>query len=340
MNFLSVDVLESNVMQVFRHAGLSEKHAAYVADGLLKASLRGVDTHGIELLPTYIDEIVAGRSKSNPNIVINQKGSILKIDADDALGLVAGGVAIERGLELCRETGVAVVSVANSNHFGMASVYTLTAARAGFIAIAMSHADALIAPFNGVEKLLGTNPLSFAAPAGGDDIFCLDIASSQVSFSKVQAYLRAGRPLEKGWAIDRAGNDSAETKEVHALQPLGGYKGQGIGMMVTILAGILSSMPLDYEMHHLFSPPYEKPRKNGHFFLILDIASFADKEMFCEQLQRFLNRIRASERVDEETAVVTPGDIEAGFEKTRVAEGIPVSDKLMEYFRNFSSVLA
>lgn len=323
--------METRIQDVLSGMGLDSTHVKYIVEGLMMASLRGIDTHGVELLPVYVRELTEGRSNRKPNFGTERQGVILRLDADHALGLVAGRIAVEQGMDICRSEGLALVSVANSNHFGMASVYTLIAAKSGYVCLGMSHTDALVAPSNGAEKLLGTNPLSFAAPAMDNDGFCLDMASSQVSFSAVQACLKQNKPLQRGWAIDAEGHDSAESRQFYALQPVGGYKGQGIAMMVTVLAGILSGMPLDYEMLHLFSGPYDKPRLNGHFFLLINPEFFGGSEAFKRQNQSFIDRVRNCRRADKDIPVRVPGDMEADFEKERLSDGIPVSEALAAY---------
>src|SRR5262249_61634872 len=170
-------------------------------------------------------------------------------------------------------------SVANSNHFAAASVYTLEMARQGVLGLAFTNSDALVAPSGGRHPLFGTNPLSLAVAGADGELFCVDMATSQVAYSKVKSHRERGLPLEPGWALTPEGEDAASAEsggEIGALQPLGGYKGHGLGMLVEVLCALLAGMPLDHELSHLYAPPYDTPRQVAHLFLAFDLAAFGD----------------------------------------------------------------
>lgn len=318
---------------------MSDQHIKYVVDGLLETSLRGVDTHGIRLFETYIKELEGGRSIANPTINSEHIGpSIIKVDAGNALGLVAVQTATKLAIETARKSGVSVVSVKNSNHFGAASNSTRTAASAGFAGFCMSNADALMVPHNGVKKLLGTNPISFSAPAEGDEMFCLDMATSQIAYSKVMAMLNNGEKLKASWAIDSQGQDAEHSGIADALLPLGGYKGQGLAMMVQILAGLFNETPFDHEMSHVYNEPYTNPGKVGHFIIVLDISAFVDLKSFSKRLQTLMNIFRTSATVNN-LQVHVPGDIEMSETKSRKQSGIPMTKKEFNYFTEWEKKL-
>ncbi len=204
--------------------GLSPEHAGFVVDGLLTASLRGVDTHGVRLFPVYLAELDGGRAAARPEIRWERSARAFAVmDAGNALGLVAGRIACGEAVRLARANGLGGVAVKRSNHFGAASVYSLEMAREGAIGLAFTNSDALVAPAGGVRPLFGTNPLSLAALGEGSDLFCADLATSQVSYSKVKACRESGQPLAPGWAVTAEGRDAAEEPglDVSALQPLG-----------------------------------------------------------------------------------------------------------------------
>jgi LDH2 family malate/lactate/ureidoglycolate dehydrogenase len=302
--------------------GLSEEHAGWVVDGLVETSLRGIDTHGVRLFPTYIAELDGGRSRARPEMRWIGEGpgrAARLLDAGGALGLVAGRAACAEAVRLAREHGVGTVAVRNSNHFGAASVYTLAMARQGVLGMSFTNSDALVAPFHGVRPIFGTNPISLAVQGEGEDLFCADLATSQVSYSKVKHHRAQGIPLEDGWAVMDGG-------DVAALKPLGGHKGHCLGMMVEILCALLAGMPLDHELSHLYVEPYDEPRQVAHLFLAYDIAAFQNPAAFRASLSRLLRLVREQPAVEGER-VIAPGDLESEETARRRAEGIPLTDE-------------
>jgi len=331
---LSPERLRRTIRQALLRRGLSAEHAGFVTDGLVGTSLRGIDTHGIRLLPTYLAELDGGRARARPALTWRAGGrAVRSLDAGGALGLVAGWIACREAVVLARENGVGAVSVANSNHFGAASVYTLEMARQGALGLSFTNSDALVAPAGGRHPLFGTNPLSLAVAGAGGELFCVDMATSQVAYSKVKSQRERGLPLQPGWALTPEGTDaaSAEATDIAALQPLGGYKGQCLGMLVEILCTLLAGMPFDHELTHLYAPPYDAPRQVAHLFLAFDLAAFGDPEAFRARLAGLLALVREQETGAAER-VINPGDLEREAERERERKGIPVSEEEEAFF--------
>ena len=331
MKTVSTAALDRIMRAALLRRGLSEEHAGWVVDGLLETSLRGVDTHGARLFPTYVAELDGGRSRARPEMSWSGEGRAARLlDAGGALGLVAGRTASAEAVHLAREHGVGAVAVRNSNHFGAASVYTLAMAREGCLGLALTNSDALVAPFHGVRPLFGTNPISLAVQGEGEDLFCADFATSQVSYSRVKHHREHEIALETGWAVTANGRDAAEDAEGHtALQPLGGsggHKGHCLAMMVEILCALLAGAPLDHELSHLFAAPFDEPRQVAHLFLAFDVAAFRDPAAFRASLSRLLRLVRQEPAVAGER-VIAPGDLENETAAVRRAEGIPLTDE-------------
>ncbi|HSU82930.1 MAG TPA: Ldh family oxidoreductase, partial [Thermoanaerobaculia bacterium] len=257
------------------------------------------------------------------------KGAARTLDAGGALGLVAGRVAADESARLARELGVGAVSVRGSNHFGAASVYTLEMARRGVLGLSFTNSDALVAPHGGLRPLFGTNPISMAVEGAGDDLFCADFATSQVSYSKVKHHRAHGVPLEPGWVV------ASEDVDGDVLKPLGGHKGQCLAMMVEILCALIAGMPLDSELSHLYAPPYGEPRRVAHLFLALDVEAFRPLAAFRADLSRFLGEVRA-EPAAAGARVVAPGDLEAESTAERRERGIPLEDEEWRAFERIA----
>jgi ureidoglycolate dehydrogenase (NAD+) len=333
----------------FTRRGLSAEHAAYVVQGLLFASARGIDTHGLRLLKTYLAELDGGRALARPRLIWQrEKGAVRLLDAGNALGMVAGRVAAAQAAALAHDFGIGAVTVANSNHFGAASYYTVQLAQDGLIGLAFSNSDALVAPHNGLRPLFGTNPLSLAVAGDDDELFCADLATSQVSYSRVKHHRQQGIPLQPGWALAADGTDAAlppavpagdlaprspspaapaggvTPAEVAALQPLGGYKGQCLGMAVEILCSLLTGMPFDHTLTHLYDPPFDQPRQVAHLLIAIDPAALTDAPALRTRLTQWL-RVTRAEPAAGADPVLVPGDPE----RTAAAERrhlIPLDD--------------
>lgn len=330
MKWVQHTELRQLLERVLVRLDLSERHRQWMIDGLVEPSLRGVDSHGIRLLPTYLAELRGGRAKISPTLNFNQSFlAITQLDADQAPGLVAGFAAMEHAVEQARKLGVGIVSVRNANHFGAASNFTLAAAEQGMIGLCMSNADALVAPHNGLEKQLGTNPISFAAKGSDGQLFCLDMATSQVSFSKVARALDKGQAIDSDWLADDQSTPQA-VDEIGALAPLGGYKGQGLGMMVGIMAGLLNNCPLDKDMSHLYEKPFDKPRHVGFWMMALNIEAFTCPSTFAQNLTQLMSNIRAG-KTSGDKPIEVAGDREWRTKAQRIEQGIPLTDKELGY---------
>ncbi len=337
MTRVSADKLAVVMRSALALRGVSDDHAGLVVAGLIDASLRGIDTHGVRLFPVYLAELDGGRACARPQLTWSPAGAAgRRLDAGGALGLVAGTLAGREAVALARRQGVAAVSVVNSNHFGAASIFTIEMARAGAVGICCSNADALTAPFDGTRPLFGTNPLSVAALGDDGELFCLDMATSQVSFSQLMARLARGEPVPPGCAVRGDGSDAAgagSADELVALQPLGGYKGHGLAMAIALLSALLGDMPLDHELSHFYSPPFDAARRVSHLLLALDVASFVAPEVFRRRLTEYLRHVRRQPAAAA-GAVRAPGDLEATAYRDRIEHGVPLTAEELARFRS------
>jgi LDH2 family malate/lactate/ureidoglycolate dehydrogenase len=307
--------------------GLSTEHAQWFARGLVETSLMGIDTHGLRLLPLYLRELDDGRSNPSPAMkVLRRRGGAATLDADAALGAVAGMHAARLATTLAEEHGVGAVAVANSNHFGAASIYGLDIASRGMVGLVTTSAAARVAPFNGREPLFGTNPLCFAAPAGKEGAYLLDMATSQISYSQIKYYRRHRQDIPWGSALNRAGDYTKDPDEVVSLAPLGGYKGQGLAMMVQIMSCLLAGTPLDHELEHLDTGRFDVGRDVAHFMIAIDVASFTDPERFQSSVAGLMSLVRGSPAREGERVLVA-GDPQASTRQRRLVDGIPATDE-------------
>jgi LDH2 family malate/lactate/ureidoglycolate dehydrogenase len=323
--------LEGYLAALFRSRCVPPGDAARVAAALVETSLRGVDTHGVRLAPIYLRLLDAGRCRALAQPRLEKKGpSLAVLDADRALGHVAGLLAVDHALAAAREHGLGMVVVRNSNHYGAAACYTLPLARAGLIGFSATNADAMVVPFGGKLPFSGTNPLAIAAPGDGGEVFSLDMATSQTTFSRLTLHRRDGTVLERGWAVDAAGNETCDPAVAIHLSPLGGYKGAGLGLAVQILTALLASGTCDADLSHGFAAGGNPSEGDdvSHLVGALDIARFVDADTFRRRLSELLQAQREIATAGP-APVLAPGDLEASASAERARAGIPVEGAIL-----------
>ena len=344
--------IESQLVSVFRAWGMSDPHAATTAEMMVETDLRGVDSHGISMLPTYDQEFRSGRLNMRPVFkTVRDAAATALIDADASLGHPVSVQAMNLAVDKCRATGVAVVSVFNSHHFGAAGCYSKIAADRGVIGMVTSGTRGVtMVPTFGAEPVMGTNPIAFAAPAKRNAPFQLDMATTTVAAGKVKVYKLNHRPLPSGWVVD--GSGAPVTAEAEAFRyvferpeggitPLGGtrpagsHKGYGLAVMVHILGATLSGGS--------FSPIRNRtqtasdPHNIGHFFLAIDPRAFRDEGAFEEDLDQVIDVLHGAKRADPAQPVLVAGDPEMATRKERLEAGVPVPDDLMEQLRGVAA---
>lgn len=337
MMCLNAKILRKIIREVLISRSINLEAVNYVTDGLVQTSLRGIDSHGINLLPHYCRAVDAGRINKEPNISVNQTASSVAIvDADHAFGHHAGSLAIQQAIKMAKKTGVGAVSVKNSTHFGAAAFFTFQANKDNCIGLAFTNGDALVKIYNGKDIFLGTNPICFTAPLAKEEPFCLDMATSQVAWNKVLNHRRQNLKLEKGWAYDIEGVETVNAKKAASLVSIGKYKGFGLGIMVDILCATLVGGIISKDLLSMHNAPIEARRRVSHFFMAIDIAKFNSVRRFKEDLQSMVDRIRNCEKNGDED-VMAPGDPEKIMFRQRTANGIPIDDKKYSEFLAISS---
>lgn len=323
--------LAATMKAAFDAIGLDEASRDHVVASMVETSLRGVDSHGINLFPHYHRAVQAGRIAARPTIgVFERAASVAVIDADHAFGHHAGSVAIAGAQRLAEATGIGAVAVARSTHFGAAAYFALQASRRGYLALAFTNADALVKLHGGRAPYFGTNPICFTAPLADEEPLCLDMATSGVSWNRVKNHARAGRPLEVGWADDAHGEPTTDAAAARMLEAAGGYKGYGLGIMVEILCGLLADGPVGREILAMYRAPIEAQRRLSHFFVVIDPDKFVGRAALARRLQNLVDDVRAQGTPD--APVMVPGDPEKRAFVERVRAGIPIDDdKLAEF---------
>lgn len=315
----TVEVLASFVRGVLRAAGADGPSAEAATWAMLHASLHGVDSHGIRLLPWYADCLRNGLVKLNPNVTVDyRRRAAALVNADDGLGHLAMYRAMDEACALARDCGIGMASVINSTHFGAAGAYTLAAADAGFIGFVAANSGAFVVPHGGAKPIHGTSPLSLSAPNPGGDPFLLDMATSSVPWNRVLRDRTEGLELPRGVAVNREGGFTTDPDHAVALAPVGGpefgYKGAGLAGMAEVLGGVLSGMRLSAEQDGLALGD----TKLGHFVMAIDPTLFMTLEAFGIRLQTYIDQFKS------QAGTYAAGGPEWEKRRLREAEGIPL----------------
>lgn len=308
---------------VLTGAGADKESAEAATWAMLHASLHGVDSHGIRLLPWYADCLRNGIAKPKPSVTVSHpRRAVALVDADDGLGHIAMYRAMDEACAIARDCGIGMASVINSTHFGAAGAYTLAAADAGFIGFACCNSGAFVVPHGGSRPIHGTSPISLAAPNPGGEPFLLDMATSSVPWNKVLRYRTEGIELPEGVAVDATGTFVTDPNRAVALAPVGGqdfgYKGAGLAGLTEVLGGILTGMRLSSDQDGLALGD----TKVGHFVMAIDPTLFMTLEAFGLGVQTYIERFKA------QPGTYAAGGPEWEHRRRREAEGIPLPDGL------------
>lgn len=329
--------LERFAKKVLIKAGVREDVAGYVAEGLVQTSLRGVDSHGIRLLPHYLRGVKGGRINPNPRYVFKKTAAATgTFDADHTFGHAAGMEAAKRAIRLAEKAGVGHIAVYNSTHFGAASYYALEIARHDMLGISFTNTDALVKSYGAKGPFLGNNPICFTAPCKGEEPFCLDMATSIVTFNKIRQFREQGLDAPPGVGADRNGNETTDPHSITTLLPIGGYKGYGLSLMVEILCSIMTGMPYGPHVPKMFEAPMSQKRCLGHFISAIRIDCFQDKSVFKKRLSLMIKELRNEPPLDKSIAVQVAGDPEKKIAKDRKKTGIPLDIKTFEALQDIA----
>ena len=335
--------LRSFTESVFAKMGCPERDAVLAADVLLKSDLRGIDSHGVARLSGYVRLWEKQRINATPNVSIaHETPTTATVDGDGGLGLVAAPFAMKVAIEKARVYGSGWVAVKNSNHFGIAGYHALMAVEEDMIGISMTNASPLVAPTYANERLLGTNPMCYAFPAGKYPPLIVDMATSAAANGKLEIAQRANLPIPEGWAQDKNGKGSTDPNELKAggsLLPLGSdkdhgsHKGYGLSAVVDILSAVLSGAnygPWVPPFVSFLEPPSDPVGEGiGHFFGAMRIDGFRPADEFKQHLDNWIERFKSAKTVDPSKTVIIPGEPEFAAEIERKKNGIPLIDAVV-----------
>jgi LDH2 family malate/lactate/ureidoglycolate dehydrogenase len=315
----------------FETAGLSPEDARLTAENLIFANLRGVDSHGVIRLKAYVERLRAGGFKRGvqPQVVCEEESSAL-IDGQHGMGQVAATTAMKLAIGKAAKTGVAVVSVRNSNHFGASAFYAMQALEHGMIGFAATNAGPTMAPTGGREGRLGNNAAAIAVPAGQCAPIVLDMATGAVAWGKIFVAQQEGRKIPATWALDKNGvptDDPNAAAHQGMIQPFGGYKGYGLSLLIDILTGVLSGGGFSTHVRTLYQQ-LETPSQVAHTCAALRLDAFMPLAEFSQRMDEIIGLMRSCPTAPGVERIFVPGEIECETERHRREAGIPINPAL------------
>jgi len=329
--------LANFVVAMLAKLGVAPPDAATVADVLVAADLRGVESHGVARLEShYVSRIRGGKLKTTPHpSVVRETPTSIVLDADNGLGHPVAARAMAAVIEKAKGTGTAFGAVRNSNHYGIAGFYAMLALQHDMIGISATNSVRYGAPTFGKEIMLGTNPWAYAIPAKDEPAFVLDFATTTVARGKLEVYGRKGQALHPGWAIDGTGKETLSPGDAleGALLPLGGFgtdngghKGYGLGLLVDMMCAVLS----DGAFGNALPLPSSAPQEGAisHFFGAIKIDGFRDVAGFKADMDRELRAFKDSRKAPGFERIYVAGEIEHEKTLAHRAHGVPVHLKV------------
>jgi len=319
-------------------AGMPDADATQLATSLVQTSLWGIDSHGIALLPHYLDRLANGTIKARPALVVRRTATAAAmIDADQGHGIVVAHRAMDEALAIARENGVGAVGVRDASHCGAVGLYARQAAHAGCVGIALTHANSVAVPHGGVRAFLGTNPIAIAVPRKDARPVCLDMATTSIPWNRVRNARREGHVLPADVAVDGQGRVTTDAHAAAAVMPLGGaefgHKGYALALMIDLLCGPLLGNPFGPHIPSMFEA-LDEPRRLGAFFIAIDPDRFGGRDALAAAAERM-----AIELAAEPGSPRMPSDPEHDAEAERSRNGVPIESGLADLFRAWSARL-
>jgi len=327
---------------IFVKVGVPKVDAFTIADSLVFANLRGIDSHGVMRLLSYIKRLEKGGSKAKPDIkVLKDRPASALVDGDSGMGQVIGTYATGLAIKKARDSGVCFVGVKGSAHYGAASYYSVKMAQEGMIGLSTSNTTQNTAAWGGAKKIIGNDPLSIAVPYQEGKPLVLDISMSQAAGGKIKLAAKNNQKVPISWGIDKFGKNTDDPNKIvdgGARLPFGEHKGYGLAVMLEILNGVLTGAGMLSQVTSWSKYP-ENPTNLGHCFTAIDITSFMDIKEFKQRLEWFVSEIKSAPLMEGSRGVFMPGEIELDVEEDRRKNGIPISKKvwldLLEIAKNY-----
>jgi LDH2 family malate/lactate/ureidoglycolate dehydrogenase len=329
--------VEEFCLDVLKKVGVSPEWSAIIAESLVCAELRGIYSHGVVRLESYIQRFEAGvLTLQAPIETEMDKQAVALLNANNTFGQIAGHRAMTLAIDKAKQYGAGIVAVKNSNHFGIAAYYAMMALKEEMVGCVFTNASPAMAVYGTKTPLIGTNPIAIAIPAGDQLPIVLDMSTSVVARGKIRYAALTGHDIPLGWARDIDGKPTENAKAAlkGSLEPVGGVKGSALSFIIDIICGVLTNTVLTGGVKNLTDT--SGPANTGHFFSALNVARFIDTELFKANVDQVIKNIKGLPPIDG-GQIFMPGEIEYLTSAKRMQEGIPLDDEVV---RSLNAVAA
>tara|TARA_B100001115_G_scaffold179392_1_gene170167 strand:+ start:595 stop:1599 length:1005 start_codon:yes stop_codon:yes gene_type:complete len=326
-------ILKKEIIKIFRKHGLNNKHASISADALINAELVGAYGHGLSRLKMYCDRIKKKLINPNPKIKIKKiSSSISQIDADNCIGFVAADIAIKTAIHSAKQTGIGMIGVKNSGHYGLSGYYAEQATKKNLIAMIYTNAPPAIAPHGSLKTLFGTNPICFGAPVGSKIPFILDTSMSVINRGKIRVAARNNKKIPEGVALDKFGKPTTDAKKaLSGVQlPIASFRGSGLAWMVDILSGVLTGSNHAGRVRDPFDD-FSGPQNVGHLFIVFKSNLFVKN--FNKRIKENVSKVKKLPKIKGVKEIVYPGENKSKRFNINKNKKIKLSDTIRKDLR-------
>ena len=318
--------LKKVIIKIFQKHKIKKKEAEICADAIINAELVGAHTHGLSRIKMYCQRIDKKLINPRPKIKIKKiSQSIQQIDANNSIGFVAADVGIKKAIECARKTGIGLVGIKNSGHYGLSGYYVEQAVKKNLIGFAFTNAPPAIAPHGAVKPLFGTNPICFGTPTGSEIPFILDTSVSMINRGKIRVAARNNKTIPKGVALDKFGKPTTNAKKaLDGVQlPIAGFRGSGLAWMVDILSGVLTGGNHGGKVKDPFDD-FSGPQNIGHLFLVIKNNLFVPN--YVDRIKTNILRVNKLPKIKGIQKIVYPGYNKYFRFKNNLKKKIKISD--------------
>ena len=336
MNHLKVKKI---VINIFKNFKLKEAHAEISAEYLIKAELLGAPSHGLSRLKMYCERLNKKIINPNPKIKIKKiSQSISHIDANNSIGFVAANLGIKIAIKNAKKTGIGLVAIKNSGHYGLSSFYAEQAVKKNLMVLCFTNAPPAIAPYGAKKSLFGTNPICFGTPTGNKVPFILDTSVSMINRGKIRVAAKLGHKIPLGVALDKFGKPTTDAKKaLEGVQlPIAGFRGSGLAWMVDIMSGVLTGASHAGKVKDPFDD-FTGPQNVGHLFLVLKPSLFVGKN-YIKRIKENIRTIKKLPKIKGTNEILYPGQGMISRYKRNLKKGIVIPKNILEEIKKLNAI--
>ena len=323
-------VLKNKIINIFKKHKLSNEHALVCANAIINAELVGASTHGLSRLKMYCDRINKKVINPQPKLKIkNISQSISHIDADNSIGFVAADIGIKQAIKNAKKTGIGIVGIKNSGHYGLSGYYAEQAVKKNLLVFCFTNAPPAIAPHGAKKSLFGTNPICFGTPTSSKVPFILDTSVSVINRGKIRVAERAGKKIPEGVALDKFGKPTTNAKKALAgvQLPISGFRGSGLAWMVDILSGVFTGGNHGGKVKDPFDD-FSGPQNIGHLFLVMKSNLFVSN--YTKRIKENIIRIKRLPKIKGIKEILYPGQSKQRRYKKNLKKEIKITTNIAE----------